>query len=1059
MYSVIQRHVQKQKQLLELELHCEAEQQNETNKTNNSTKILNNVTVEEWSIGLMGRTIVTFSSFVDDKKVLLPANRLSVGDPVEIHNRNTTTKNKKKKKPPNGVISVITEEIISIVLSDSINSSKNNNFDSQQDDEDDEDNFFNKKQSQKYSILPQSSVAVHRKYLQSLDELEKYGKDHLVAGSIIQQIFEPKTYPPYIMDDNKSNNMTPFNPHLDSSQLEAIRFVLFGNSSVALIHGPPGTGKTTTVAELIHQAVHIHHKKVLVTAPSNIAVDNILERLVKSKSTNKTTRVVRMGHPARIQSSLLPFSLEALVQDSDGTEIVRNVKDELNQQLNWMTSSSSASSSKRRISGVEKRAVYREIKVLKKEIRQREEKVVQDLLRNAQVVLATNVGASNAVLDKEFDLVIIDEAAQALEASCWIPILKGKQLVLVGDHCQLPPTITSPNAKVQRELGTTLFQQLMPIDGLSRMLQVQYRMHENIATILSNLMYEGKLQSHNSVKARTLFHLPHVTTTTTTTTTTKTQKEEKDKSSSIPFTLPAVQNASLLLIDTSGCDMHESTNKTTGSKFNEGEAELVAQQVRNLCNIGLKPEEIAVITPYNGQVELLRSMLLEEFSKLEIRSVDGFQGCEREAVVLSLVRSSNSNKRGGRNNTNTNGIGFLKDDRRLNVAVSRAKRQCCIICDYETVQQSFFLKQLLNWFEEKGEYLSAMECIIKDEQQRIPFNNDIMSDYKEMLLSLDDEPPQQNPTLNNSTTTVRDTKNSDMLKQCEKGERTEEDNLIGSLKEAECQQQRNELKDQLVFFAEIAENGEEMEVSISSTNYDFDFVSELCNINGLVHQSENTFGSETKIIISKMGALLSQGKDDEEHSVVSYVEECSPLDKDQSIVRNNSVETDKESFPRERKQSVNKNVKVKGELFPAEMKQSPSEREVCDIDNINNLLGSLAKERESRVLEKDKLQKKKTKKGDKVGGPKGKKKKKKKCEDSNLDDLDEMAFLDAQIEKVQSSHGRKIEASGDNYKSIVNGILISKSRPREKVKNERSSTVLKEKIKKAQHNRRAKKKK
>jgi len=259
--------------------------------------------------------------------------------------------------------------------------------------------------------------------------------------------------------------------------------------------------KTTTVAELIHQAVHIHKWKVLVTAPSNVAVDNILQRLVAPSSRNKvqpptttttakkkhtasrcskdtTTNAlvsppvcaVRLGHPARIQPSILPFSLDALVTNSDGTEIVMDIRAELKEHLEIL------SNPKR--GGVEKRAAYREMKLLRKEIRQREEKVVDGLLLGAQVVLCTNVGAASTVLDKfeksplfkPFDLVVIDEAAQALEASCWIPILRGKRLVLAGDHRQLPPTIKSRNSEVTRKLGKTLFHKIMKRDdnGKSR---------------------------------------------------------------------------------------------------------------------------------------------------------------------------------------------------------------------------------------------------------------------------------------------------------------------------------------------------------------------------------------------------------------------------------------------------------------------------------------------------------------------------------------------------------------------------------------------------------------
>ena len=389
--------------------------------------------------------------------------------------------------------------------------------------------------------------------------------------------------------------------------------------------------------------------KVLVAAPSNVAVDNVLERLVSDRTNNNNgsnnkrkgnkLRVIRLGHPARLQPKILAYSLEALVQRADGTEIVADVRNELNLFLRILNNPKSRAS--------DKRLAYKEIKALRKEVRNREEKVVQELLGHAQVVLATCVGASNRLLRTvKFDLVVIDEAAQALESQCWIPALRGSKLVLAGDHCQLPPTIKSTIPEVANGLSCTMFERVMGLYGddkrpakeghVSRMLEVQYRMHEVISDWASQAMYNGQLQTHESVKHRTLGEL--------------TGKSDDD----------AVGESILMLIDTSGCHMHESVN-AAGSRFNVGEAELVSRQVHVLVNdLGVHQEEIAVITPYNGQVEVLKTCLLSEYPKLEIRSVDGFQGGEREAVVLSLVRSS---ERGG-----SDGIGFLRNERRLNVA-------------------------------------------------------------------------------------------------------------------------------------------------------------------------------------------------------------------------------------------------------------------------------------------------------------------------------------------------------------------------------------------------------
>jgi len=262
------------------------------------------------------------------------------------------------------------------------------------------------------------------------------------------------------------------------------------------------------------------------------------------------------------------------------------------------------------------------------------------------VVLATNVGAANRVLDdlesspsrkgagggrRYFDLVIIDEAAQALEASCWIPILRGRRVVLAGDHRQLPPTITSRDPEVRRELGRTMFERVMewdteeeapsapPAESASRMLEVQYRMHEDIANWSSRAVYNGKLTSHASVRTRRLVDLPHV-------------KERMRSDAGSDGTPPpaslrsTTRDATLLLVDTAGCEMHEEVDER-GSRYNIGEAHIVARHVRNLVSVGTKPAEIAVVTPYNGQVGLLRRLLpTETYPGLEVRSVDGFQG-------------------------------------------------------------------------------------------------------------------------------------------------------------------------------------------------------------------------------------------------------------------------------------------------------------------------------------------------------------------------------------------------------------------------------------------------
>ena len=311
------------------------------------------------------------------------------------------------------------------------------------------------------------------------------------------------------------------------------------------------------------------------------------------------------------------------------------------------------------------------VKELRKEIRTRERKLVGQVVSGCNVVLATNVGAASVrrLTDNVFDLVIIDEAAQAIEASCWLPILYGQRLVLAGDHHQLPPTVKSDEASA---LSVTLFDRLSKLHpSVVQMLDVQYRSHHAIMDFSSQEFYDSKLQSHESVAERRLDF------------TSEEQDPEDD-----PF------GATLVLVDTSGYDLHEreedEEDEFGGSKLNEGEAEIVEEHVKALINRGVPVEQIAVITPYNAQVHLLRTKLLESFPQLEVRSVDGFQGREKEVVVLSLVRSNDVGE-----------IGFLADARRLNVAITRARSQVCLICDTGTLINSNngFLKRMVDYFE------------------------------------------------------------------------------------------------------------------------------------------------------------------------------------------------------------------------------------------------------------------------------------------------------------------------------------------------------------------------
>ncbi|WEW57348.1 DNA helicase [Emydomyces testavorans] len=435
-------------------------------------------------------------------------------------------------------------------------------------------------------------------------------------------------------------------PSLNDSQKEAIRFAL-ASREIALIHGPPGTGKTHTLVELILQLLR-RNLRILVCGPSNISVDNIVERLAPHKIP-----MVRIGHPARLLSSVLDHSLEVLTQTSDAATIVKDVRREIDEKQ--------ASIRKTR-SGRERREIYKDLKELRKEFRVREAKCVDNLVGASKVVLATLHGAGGHQLkNQKFDVVLIDEASQALEAQCWVPLLSASKAILAGDHLQLPPTIKSTMTKMSAPkhtsksadeqvandvtvsklsittLETTLFDRLLSLHGsvIKCMLTTQYRMHEKLMSFPSCELYESRLVAAEHVKARLLPDLPY-------------EVQDTDDT-----------RESLIFYDTQGGEFPERTEDTelllADSKSNDLEASIVARHVENLIAAGLREEDVAVITPYNAQVALLARLLKEKYLSLEIGSVDGFQGREKEAVVVSLVRSNAERE-----------VGFLGEKRRLN---------------------------------------------------------------------------------------------------------------------------------------------------------------------------------------------------------------------------------------------------------------------------------------------------------------------------------------------------------------------------------------------------------
>jgi DNA polymerase III delta prime subunit len=449
---------------------------------------------------------------------------------------------------------------------------------------------------------------------------------------------------------------------LNPPQLAAVKFALAAKD-FAIIHGPPGTGKTTTVVEFIREAV-ARGDTVLACAPSNHAVDNLLEKLLAAGELP-----VRLGHPARVVPELRERALDILAEKHPDARQARKVARDafalFRQADKWTRDKPEPGA---------KAAMRKEARDLLTESRRLEALAVERVLDDARVICATLTGLDSEVLSKRrFDVGVIDEACQSTEPACWLPLLRANKLILAGDHCQLPATVLSPEA-AEQGLAVSLMERLIARfgPGVSRLLTVQHRMHAAIMGFSNAEFYEGQLVAHESVAGHRLCDLTGV-------------RAE-------PLTETPVQ-----FIDTAGAGYDEELEEDTGSRRNAQEADLAARKVRQLLDAGLGASQIGVITPYRAQVRRLRE-LLADLPGLEIDSVDGFQGREKEAIVVSLVRSNPEGE-----------IGFLADTRRTNVALTRARRKLVVIGDSATLANHEFYQRMLTHFEALGAYSSVWE--------------------------------------------------------------------------------------------------------------------------------------------------------------------------------------------------------------------------------------------------------------------------------------------------------------------------------------------------------------
>lgn len=474
-------------------------------------------------------------------------------------------------------------------------------------------------------------------------------------GRLIQTVLGERT-----ADFNTS--LSAFSsPALNAQQNLAVTRILQA-SDLAIVHGPPGTGKTTTLVQAIQSLLQQEQQRILVTAPSNAAVDLLTEKLSAAG-----LNVLRVGNPARVNEQQMRLTLDARIAEHNDSKEIRRLKKQASAFRDM------AQQYKRKFGAAERdqrKALFAEARSIREQVEKTEQYIVDDVLRKAQVITATLVGANHyTIRQMQFNTVVIDEAAQALEPACWIPILKGKKLVMAGDHQQLPPTIKS--AEAAKELGTTLMEKLVRLHPEAVvLLQEQYRMHEHIMQFSSREFYDGKLLAAPAVSTRKLL--------------------DEDT----PFTF----------IDTAGCG-YEELQEGSGLSNPEEAAFLVKHLGHYLSSLKQGTEvSVAVIAPYRHQVELLKALVADDAvlprmtHRITVNTIDSFQGQERDVVYISLTRSNTDNV-----------IGFLSELRRMNVAMTRACQKLVLIGDSSTLGQYPFYDDMINYARDVDGYKSAWE--------------------------------------------------------------------------------------------------------------------------------------------------------------------------------------------------------------------------------------------------------------------------------------------------------------------------------------------------------------
>ena len=459
----------------------------------------------------------------------------------------------------------------------------------------------------------------------------------------------------YSQQQAETYSFTPIRfSYLNNAQEEAVNKVLRAKD-VAIVHGPPGTGKTTTLVEAVYETLR-RESQVLVCAQSNMAVDWISEKLV-----DRGINVLRIGNPTRVNDKMLSFTYERRFESHPDYDLLWAIRKAIRQLR---------AQKKHRDD-----KYHQKLERLRERATELEVRINAQLFSEARVIACTLVGSASHLLERQkFGTVFIDEAAQALEAACWIPIRRVSRVILAGDHCQLPPTIKSFDA-LKAGLGKTLMERIVENKPeVVTLLKMQYRMNEEIMRFSSDWFYGNQVESAPEVKFRSILDLD------------------------IPMTW--IDTSQFELPEDSGFSFKETFVGESFGRINKAEAELtllvLEQYFEKIGKARILDErlDVGVISPYRAQVQYLRRLMKnKEFFKpyrhlISVNTVDGFQGQERDIILISLVRANDDGQ-----------IGFLSDLRRMNVAITRARMKLIILGDASTMTRHPFYKKLYEYIE------------------------------------------------------------------------------------------------------------------------------------------------------------------------------------------------------------------------------------------------------------------------------------------------------------------------------------------------------------------------